>query len=273
MGVVTPRGQAALPVTVNGVEVARAAIAREVQNQQADTPAAAWAGATRALIVRELLLQRAGVLGITAVPCAEEGPRETEEEALIGALLAAEVTLPRVDEESCRRLYEANPARFRTPDRFEPQHILLRAARSGEEGYAAAVARAREVIAELHDDPGKFAALARSLSDCPSGAEGGWLGMVGPGETTPEFEAALRSLRPGEMAGTPVETRYGVHVLRLERHIDGRIPPFREVAGRIAAWLEEAAWQQAMAQYVAMLVGQAEIAGFAMAGAVPPPAP
>lgn len=270
MRTVTLRHQTPLPVTVNGVEIAHAEIAREVQNQQAGTPAAAWAGATRALIVRELLLQRAAALGITATACQKEGRRETDEEALIGALLEAEVKVPRVDEASCRRLYEANPARFRTPDRFEPQHILLRAARTDEAGYAAALARARTVIVELRENPGKFPALAQSMSDCPSGAEGGWLGLVGPGETTPEFEAALRSLCPGEMADVPVETRYGVHVLRLERRLDGGIPPFREVKSHIAAWLEEAAWQQAMAQYVSLLVGQAKITGFAMTGAVSP---
>lgn len=270
MRTVALRREAASTIAVNGVLLSRADIAREVQHQRAPSPAEAWREATRALIVRELLLQRARALGIVAEPHREGDRRETEEEALIGALLDAEVKVPRVDEAACRRLYDANPKRFRSPDRFEPQHILFRVARTDTAGYAAALSRAREIIAELRNAPERLAVLALRQSDCPSAAAGGRLGRVGPGETTPEFEAALHRLRPGEIAGSPIETRYGVHVLRLERRIDGAIQPFEQVHPRIAAWLEDAAWRCAVAQYVSLLVGRAEITGFAMDGAESP---
>ena len=52
---------AILPVTVNGVAISRKAIAAEVQNFPARNPGDGWRTATRALVIRELLLQEANV--------------------------------------------------------------------------------------------------------------------------------------------------------------------------------------------------------------------
>ncbi len=55
-------------VSVNGIAIARDDIQREMQHHPASKPIAAWQQATRALVVRELLLQRAKVLGLTPEP-------------------------------------------------------------------------------------------------------------------------------------------------------------------------------------------------------------
>jgi hypothetical protein len=86
-------------VSVNGVVVPRDAIAREVQQHPAPTPLAGWKEAARALAVRELLLQEAKQLGISAEAMADDaGRRETDEEAAIRALIEQEVTVPEPDE-------------------------------------------------------------------------------------------------------------------------------------------------------------------------------
>jgi peptidyl-prolyl cis-trans isomerase C len=257
-------------VSVNAAVIPAAAIAREVQNHPEASPQAAWRAATRALVVRELLLQRARALGLAADPRAEQGVRETEEEALIRALLEAEIRTPKADNETCRRYYAAHPARFRAPDLFEPLHILFQADRADEPAYARALARAEAALTELKSSPQRFAELARALSDCSSAREGGRLGQVARGETTPEFEAALLRLRPGETCAEPVQTRYGVHIVRLERKVEGAPLPFEQVSARIAAWLEAATWRRAVAQYVALLAGQAEIAGCDLASSASP---
>ncbi|WP_319799944.1 peptidylprolyl isomerase [Mesorhizobium sp. PAMC28654] len=111
--------------------------------------------------------------------------------------------------------------------------------------------------------------MAKDCSDCPSGAIGGSLGQIGPGDTTPEFEAALIDLVPGDIS-PPVETRYGVHLIRLTRRIDGRQLPFEVVRDRIAAYLTEHVNRQATAQYVSLLVGQADIRGIDIDGSSSP---
>ncbi|HET6182396.1 MAG TPA: peptidylprolyl isomerase [Acetobacteraceae bacterium] len=270
MRTVIARGSGPAPVSVNGVVIAHAAIGREMQNHRGTSLREAWRAATSALVIRELLLQRARALGFEPAPRLENGLRETEEEALIRALLEAEVRTPEPDDASCRRYYENNPARFRAPELFEPLHILFKAPRADQAAHARAIQRAEAVLAELRAAPERFTSLARALSDCPSAAEGGRLGQVVRGETTPEFEVAMLRLRAGETASAPVCTRYGVHVLRLERRIPGELLPFERVKERIAAYLAEASWRRAVAQYVALLAGSARITGFDMPGAASP---
>jgi peptidyl-prolyl cis-trans isomerase C len=110
-------GARPVPVTVNGVTISRAAIAREVQHHPADKPITAWQAAARALVIRELLLQEARRAGIKAAPLADgEGRRETDEEAIVRALVEREISIPNADPESCRRYYDRNRSRFRSPD-------------------------------------------------------------------------------------------------------------------------------------------------------------
>ncbi len=264
------RNAANAPVAVNGVAIPHAEIAREVQNHRSASPSLAWKDATRALVVRELLLQRARVLGLAAEPRSEGGIRESEEEALIRTLLETEVRSPKATEAECRRFYDVNSQRFRSPDLFEPRHILFQAAEADEEAYAAALRRAEAALAEVLAHPERFDALARAHSDCASASEGGRLGQIVRGETTPAFEAALFRLQPGEICPEPVRTPYGVHVLRLDHRADGAVVPFEHVRERIATWLEEKSWRTACAQYIALLAGDAEITGFSMTAATSP---
>jgi peptidyl-prolyl cis-trans isomerase C len=255
---------------VNDVAIPHATIAREVQNHQAGSPAIAWEQATRALVIRELLLQRARALDLVADPRTEDGARETDEESLIRLLLEREVITPKADNAVCRRYYDSNPARFRSPDLFEPAHILFKARRDDADAYAKAEAQAAAILADLQQHPDRFDSLARSLSDCSSATEGGRLGQIVRGETTPEFETFLVAMEPGQICPTPVRTRYGVHVLRLDRRIAGETLPFDAVHTGIATYLEERTWRRAVAQYIALVAGQARIAGFDLPAATSP---
>ena len=146
-------------------------------------------------------------------------------------------------------------------------HILFAAASSDRVAYTQARADAKAVLATLQDAPDSFAAMARAYSRCPSAAQGGNLGQLTKGQTTPEFERALLELRPGKISTKPVETRYGLHIIRLERMHEGRDLPYEAVAERIAEYLRENVRRRATAQYVARLVSAAEIAGPALEGA------
>ena len=271
MRIDTIRSAPAVPiVAVNGAVIARADIGREAQNHAGASAQQAWQSAARALVIRELLLQRARSLDLQAEPREEDGARETEAEALIRAVLETEVITPKADDAACRRYYESNLARFRSPDLFEPAHILFQAARDDAAGYANALQRAEATLTELRAHPDRFGAMARALSDCASAQQEGRLGQVAGGDTTPEFESAMLALQPGELCAAPVQTRYGVHIVRLDRKGAGRTLPFEQVRDGIAAYLEESAWRRGVAQYIALLAGQAQIEGVELEAATSP---
>ena len=62
-------------VRVNGIEIEPDAIAREIQHHPAPDGETAWREAARALAIRELLLQEADRLSLTAEPEADEAGR------------------------------------------------------------------------------------------------------------------------------------------------------------------------------------------------------
>ncbi len=264
--------QTALPkgngVRVNGVVIPRDVIAREVQHHPARNPAESLKAAARALVVRELLLQEARRLKVEADPLADAaGRRETAEEAAVRALVEREVRTPSADEATCRRYYEHNGQRFRSPDIYKAAHILFAASKSDVQAYAQARAAAEATLAVLREHPERFAELAQAHSACSSASQGGNLGQITEGQTTPEFERALFELEPGLIGPEPVASRYGFHIIRLDRKHEGRELPFELVADRIAEYLQESVQRRALAQYIARLATAARIEGVDLASA------
>lgn len=257
-------------VSVNGTVISREAIARETQNHPAAKPLEAWQAAARALVIRELLLQEAERVGIVAEPASDgEGRRETGEEARIRALIEHDVATPDADEATCRRYFDKNRHKFRSPDLHELSHVLIPAGGDAE-SRAEARAAATRLVGLLERDPAAFAAIAKAYSACPSRETEGSLGQIGPGQTVPEFETALRGMEPGKIHPEPVETRYGFHIVRLGRRIAGRDLPFELVKARIAEYLAVSARRTAERQYITLLLGRARIEGIELKSASSP---
>ena len=127
--------------------------------------------------------------------------------------------------------------------RYHAQHILI--ASQGE--------RAQRLAQRLSQDAQRgadFAALARQYSQDGSAANGGDLGWLSEGETVPEFERAMRSLKPGQVSA-PVHTQFGWHVIRLVEAGKPNTPDARIRAGvhdAIAAQKTQAAMQGLLQQ-------------------------
>lgn len=252
-------------LAVNGIAIDADELARELQYHPATSHAEALHAACRALVVRQLLLQRADALGISAE--AEEG--EAPEEARIRALVDRDVGTPEADEASCRQWYEANPGRLTSPWRMSLRHILLACAPDDLEGRAKAREQALALLEELRQHPERFTEKAMRFSACPSKDEGGDLGWIEPGQTVPEFEKRLLRETPGLLA-QPLESRYGLHVVELLAREGGEPLPFAEACPRIAAYLRAQVLQRAVSQYIAVLAGEAHIEGFAFDAADSP---
>ena len=251
---------------VNGVEITREAIGQEVQNHPAGKPGEAWAAAARALAIRELLLQEALRLGLQPAPLTDdEGRHETDDEALVRAVIEREVVTPEPDEVACRRYYEQNLRRFRSADLFEVSHILIAADPRDEAARGEARQQSQALIEIIANAPDKFEAMAKLHSACPSREVGGNLGQIGPGQTVPEFERALTAVPIGDANCAVIESRYGCHVVRVNRHEVGRQLPFEIVAARIAEYLAEHVRRSAIRQYICVLAGRSAISGVDLA--------
>lgn len=252
-------------LAVNGIAIAEDELARELQYHPAASHDEALHAACRALVVRQLLLQRAEALAITAK--AEEG--ESPEEARIRALIAREVAAPEADDASCRQWYDANPTRLAAPWRMRLRHVLLACAPDDLDGRAKAREQAETLLAELREHPERFAEKAMRFSACPSKDDCGELGWIEPGQTVPEFEKRLLREVPGLLVH-PLESRYGLHVVELLAREGGEPLAFEEARPRIAAYLRAQVLQRAVSQYIGVLAGEARIDGFAFAGADSP---
>ncbi|WP_296599720.1 peptidylprolyl isomerase [Phenylobacterium sp.] len=252
-------------LVIDGVEIPEALLAQEAQNHPGASAADARAAAGHALAIRALLLHRAIRLGLEATPEVDgRGREETLEEALIRELLDAEVEVAAPTHAECRRVYDAAPQRFRTPALSEASHILVEPRGDDDDAIHAARDAATRLIAALAGGARTFAELARDHSDCPSGATGGSLGQLRPGDLVAEVERVLAGLAPGEIAAEPVRSRFGWHVLRLDRRIEGRQLPFEMVEDQIRLHLESRAWTAAATRYVADLTAEARRQGVAL---------
>jgi peptidyl-prolyl cis-trans isomerase C len=254
-------------VFVNGEMIVQADVAAEAQNHNAPEgkPGLAWRKAAQALVIRKLLLQEAQRQGLVAEPAARGAGRvETEEEALIRALLEDRIDVTPPSEDAVRAVWQASPERFVSPALWEVSHILCAANPGDETSVSKAKLRADVIAATLRDDPKGFGRMAKEHSDCDSRANRGALGQLGPGDTVPEFEAALVDLPEGAMTPTPVRTRFGFHLIRMDARAEGKPLPFEAVKPKITEALEKAEWARAAKAFADALVANAKIEGLTM---------
>ena len=251
-------------LVVNGESIPHAAVAAEAQNHEAPKgkPGIAWRKAANAVAIRTLLLQEAQVRGLHANPV-EVGPArfETEEEALIRGLLEDVVEVETPSEADVRSEWERDPARFRSPPLWEVSHILCACDPRDTDARELARSRAIDLNVQALDDPRGFPRLAKDHSDCGSKSSGGALGQVGPGDTVPEFEYALRELSDGQITAEPVLTRHGWHIIRMDAVAEGAVLPFDAVRQKISDAMEKASWARSARLFVNQLVASADISG------------
>jgi len=244
-------------ITVNGVHISAEEINAEVQYHPAPTLPEAKYKAMQALVVRELLLQKAVSLGLCSRDLAV---KKTDE--MIDRVLEQEITIPEPDEESCRRYYDSNVKRFYTSPLFQVSHILYLAPTDDETAWKKAKEKAARALKRLKEDPSLFETIAREESACSSSGEGGRLGQISKGQTLPAFDAALMKMRAGDISENPVPTEVGFHIIKVHEYAEGAQLPYEAVREWIAEYLKSQSWQRAFSQYIQILAGDAAISGF-----------
>ena len=244
-------------ITVNGIKITPKQINTEVQYHPAESFSGAKYEAMQALVVRELLIQRAVNLKLCNHDTAIKNPDE-----ILETLLEKEITVPDADEKTCRRFYENNKEQFVTAPLFEASHILYPAPPSDKEAGKVALKKAQGALKRIQKDPNRFDMIAKTESACSSAKMGGHLGQITKGQTTPVFEAALLDMQEGDISKQPLASEFGYHLIKVHKRLEGKELPFNAVHEWIADSLKRQSWQRAFSQYVQLLAGKAKISGF-----------
>lgn len=223
----------------------------------------------------EVLRQEAVRQGLLTDDVGERAPTlSADQQQVIEDMLDAAVQTPEPTPEACQRYYDAHKPRFTHGQQAQLRHILF-AVTPGVPVQKLAE-RAEAALLELthKDAPAeRFAQLAAELSNCPSGAQGGDLGWVGPQDCAPELAQFLFMQDGGLARGLQprlVHSRYGLHIVDVQDQKPGQQALLAQVQSRIAGELTLQSRATALRQYMLLLVGQAQVHGIELEGAETP---
>jgi peptidyl-prolyl cis-trans isomerase C len=213
-------------------------------------------------LLRQTAIQK-GLLDASDLP-GTDGVASEAASAAIEALLEQELVVPEPSEEACRRYHAANQATYTTGERVHVRHILfavtpgvdINALRKQAEGTLLNV---RCFDGKNADDA--FAKAASTLSNCPSGAEGGQLGWLTTTDCAPEFAKELFGHAEVGVLPRLVHSRFGLHVVEVMAREAGVAQPFEAVHGAVRMTLKQQTFVTAMRQYLSLLAGEASIEG------------
>nr|WP_235971282.1 peptidyl-prolyl cis-trans isomerase [Azohydromonas caseinilytica] len=210
----------------------------------------------------ELLRQAAQLAGLLDAndQAQLDGSMSAAASQAIEELLALELRLPEADEAALRRHHAAHPARFGAQERVALRHVLF-AVTPGVD-INALRKRAEALLLELRCAEvadGAFARAAAELSNCPSGAQGGELGVVTAAEVAPEFGREIFGHPEVGVLPRLVHSRHGLHVVEVLAREGGEALPYKQVRNAVVQSLQQQAWITALRQYLRVLAGTAAL--------------
>lgn len=143
---------------------------------------------------------------------------------------ASSVTIADQDVEA---YYKANEDKYTLPKRVAARHILIKVDENAPEADVEAKRLKAQEIYELAIKDGQdFSQLARTYSEDTSKDKGGDLGTFEEGQMVQPFSDKAFSMKAGEIS-EPVRTRYGWHVIKVEKVMESSVRQLAEVKPEI----------------------------------------
>ncbi len=244
-------------VSVNGVVIDKQRLSEEIDLLKEVGAPHAKRRATQALIIRQLLLDELQVKGIQTT-------KDSEEEHFAQLVLENTPDIV-IDDADCQRFYQQDTQRFKTAPLMVVRHILFAAAKDDIVGRGEQKAKAEALLEKIQSADNQLAAFIDhvGVSRCPSKSEQGLLGELSAGQTVPEFERQVFMLEEG-LAPHPVETRYGYHLVYVDKKQAGQTMPLEMCIDKIRTYLMERRKRQAISEYLHQLAEKADISGFTL---------
>jgi len=168
----------------------------------------------------------------------------------------SQVTL---SEDEIRDYYENHLEDFKAPKTVEARHILLKVAQDASAQEVAAAKEKIENILKMAREGRDFAELAKQHSEGPTKDEGGYLGSFRKESMVKPFADKAFSMKAGEIS-EPVRTRFGWHIIKVEKVNPASTKSFDDVKAEIQKKLQDEyarafAYEDAEAAYDAAYEG------------------
>jgi peptidyl-prolyl cis-trans isomerase C len=175
--------------------------------------------------------------------------RRAVTEQLVMEALYREVTagVEAVSEDEIRAYYDENLDEFLVPETVWMRQLIVQ-----DRDVA------RKLLGKLRGRGEDFPALAAEHSRLPGIENPGGLESYRRGDLPEALEDSAFSAEVGRVAG-PVETPYGVHLIRVENRIPGHLPSLDDVREEIRVRLEEERREQTYAGWIQTRVLDADI--------------
>jgi peptidyl-prolyl cis-trans isomerase D len=123
--------------------------------------------------------------------------------------------------------------RYTDPEQVHARHILLNVPPEADPAKREEIRKRADDVYERLKKGEDFEAVAKEVSeDTATKPKGGDLGFLPRGRTEEAFETAAFGLQPGELSDV-VETRYGLHLIKIDERKPAREKPLTEVRAEI----------------------------------------
>ena len=167
---------------------------------------------------------------------------EHEKRSAKAAQMVSKILKNFPNDELVKSAYQNLTNEFKGSLEYNASHILVK-----EEGQA-------KTIRKDISNGKNFEALAKEHSIGPTGKNGGNLDWFDLGSMVPEFSTALMVLSEGDIS-QPVQTKFGWHLIKLNKTREKKIPEFKEIKAQLVQNLR----QKKINDYLKSLTENSEI--------------
>ncbi len=138
----------------------------------------------------------------------------------------------KITDKQIKEYYFEHQKEYWVPRQPFVRHILFIADQNlPEKGKQLKRAKANLILKKIQSGQ-DFSEMAKKYSEDVSASSGGEIGLVTKGNLVPEFEEVAFSLKEGEISDV-VESRYGYHIIKVDRVIDGESKSLDEMKEQI----------------------------------------
>ena len=177
------------------------------------------------------------------------------QQRVVGMAISSKV---RISDKELEDYYKEQRTAQSTEFEVEAAHLVLKLNPNNSPAEKAAVKQMAMELLERARSGEDFTDLVKKYSDGPGAANGGYLGRFRRGSLNAAMEDVLFQLDPGQLGG-PIETPYGVHVVRVIGRHSAEPEPFEKVKAKLRQELRQKVMGKEFSRWIADLKSKAFI--------------